>query len=119
MVVHRHNLATSRSKPTWTHDNPVIARTLERLACHPERYCSAGSESQDGSYRLGFGGAQAGRASYLSTFNSVAVFPPCLRSRSTVSVRFLEMAQSKGVLPFPSFEFTFAPLLMASSITSK
>ena len=118
MVVHRHNLATSRSRPTWTHDNPLVAGTLERLACHPERYCSAGSRSKTLHAVLVLG-AQAGRASYSSTFNSAAVFPPCLRSRSTVSVRFLEMAQSKGVLPFLSFEFTFAPLLMASSITSK
>ena len=65
MVVHRHNLATSRSKPTWTHDNPVIARTLERLACHPERYCSAGSRSKTVDTVLGWSGTEK---CYLDVF---------------------------------------------------
>ena len=118
MVVHRHNLATSRSKPTWTHDNPVLPEHSKGLPAILSGTAQRAARAKTVATVLVLG-AQAGRASYLSTFNSVAVFPPCLRSRSTVSVRFLEMAQSKGVLPFPSFEFTFAPLLMASSITSK
>ena len=51
-------------------------------------------------------------------FNSSPVLPPCLRSKSAVSVRWYLMARSSGVRPSSVLTFTSAPLAMSSSTIS-